>query len=65
MQHSNVVSIRPLQVITVSADHEGWHVRMGETHKTFWQRDQASAFVDWLLERHLAVVQIEGELHDG
>lgn len=61
----NVIPIRPRQTIHVNYDdNEGWHVRMGTIHKVFWKRRNASGFIDWLLARHFAVVELHGDIPD-
>lgn len=60
----NVTPIRPARTIRVWFDREGWNVQMGALHKVFWKRHNASGFIDLLQRRHVAHVEVIGELPD-
>lgn len=60
----NVIPIRPMKTIHVNVDDEGWHVRMDATHQVFWKHRNASNYIDWLLARNVAVVEMHGDIPD-
>ena len=61
---AEIITLRKPKKISVYFNEDGWHVVMPPVHKVFWKRHLASGFIDWLLARHIAVVEIVGEIPD-
>jgi hypothetical protein len=59
---AEIIPLRKLKTISVWFDEEGWNVGMGTLHKVFWKRRHASGFIDLLLSKNFAQVEVIGEV---